>query len=153
MRLFADPPEPLVPRWLCLPVDERVFADGNVLKSVERADVERAVEVMKAEGVTSVAVAFLYAYVNPVNEQVAAELLRELAPDIAVVYSFCAANSNRPKTRYDQPCNHLIGGTDNAIRPGSLSRHWCLVRLTGLASLPALAPYPDGASDTEPDAA
>ena len=31
-ELFADPPEPLVPRWLRLPVDERVFADGNVLK-------------------------------------------------------------------------------------------------------------------------
>ena len=86
-ELFADPPEPLVPRWLRLPVDERVFADGNVLKSVDRADVERAVEVMRAEGVTSVAVAFLHSYVNPVNEQAAAEILRELAPDIAVTLS------------------------------------------------------------------
>ncbi len=86
-ELFADPPEPLVPRWLRLPVDERVFADGNVLKSVDRGDVERAVEFMRAEGVTSVAVAFLHAYVNPVNEQAAAEILRELAPDIAVTLS------------------------------------------------------------------
>ena len=43
-ELFADPPEPLVPRWLRLPVEERVFSDGAVLKAVQREDIERAVE-------------------------------------------------------------------------------------------------------------
>ena len=86
-ELFADPPEPLVPRWLRLPVDERVFSDGAVLKPVNRADIERAVEVMRAEGVTSVAVAYLHSYVNPANERATAEILRELAPEIAVTLS------------------------------------------------------------------
>ena len=52
-ELFSDPPPPLAPRWLRLPVDERVFSDGNILKPVNRADIEHAVEVMRAEGVTS----------------------------------------------------------------------------------------------------
>ncbi len=86
-ELFADPPEPLAPRWLRLPVDERVFSDGNVLKTVQREDVEQAVEVMRAEGVMSVAIAFLHSYVNPANEQAAAEIVRELAPEIAVTLS------------------------------------------------------------------
>ena len=29
-ELWADPPEPLVPRWLRLPVNERVFSDGTI---------------------------------------------------------------------------------------------------------------------------
>jgi N-methylhydantoinase A len=86
-ELFADPPEPLVPRWLRLPVDERVFSDGNILKAVQREDVERAVDAMRAEGVTSLAIAFLHSYVNPANEQAAAEIVRELAPEIAVTLS------------------------------------------------------------------
>jgi len=86
-ELFADPPEPLVPRWLRLPIDERVFSDGAILKAVQREDIERAVEVMRAENVTSVAIAFLHSYVNPENEQAAAVYLKKLAPDIAVTLS------------------------------------------------------------------
>ena len=86
-ELFADPPQPLVPRWLRLPVEERVFSDGAVLKAVQREDIERAVEAMRAENVTSVAVAFLHSYVNPANEQAAAAYLKELAPEIAVTLS------------------------------------------------------------------
>ena len=86
-ELFADPPEPLVPRWLRLPVEERVFSDGVVLKAVQREDIERAVEVIRAENVTSVAIAFLHSYVNPENEQAAAAYLKELMPNIAVTMS------------------------------------------------------------------
>ena len=86
-ELFADPPKPLVPRWLRLPVEERIFSDGAVLKAVQREDIEQAVEAMRAENVTSVAVAFLHSYVNPANEQAAAAYLKELAPEIAVTLS------------------------------------------------------------------
>ena len=86
-ELFSDPPAALAPRWLRLPVDERVYSDGNVLKPVNRADIERAVEAMRKEGVTSVAVAFLHSYVNPANEQATAQILNELAPDLAVTIS------------------------------------------------------------------
>jgi len=86
-ELWEDPPEPLVPRWLRLPIDERVFADGAVLKAVPRDDIAAAVEVMQREGVESVAVAFLHSYVNPENERAARDFLAELAPDLPVTLS------------------------------------------------------------------
>lgn len=86
-ELWEDPPTPLVPRWLRLPVDERVFADGAVLKPVPRDDIAAAVEVMQREGVESVAVAFLHSYVNPENERAARDILVELAPDLPVTLS------------------------------------------------------------------
>ncbi len=86
-ELWEDPPTPLVPRWLRLPVGERVFADGAVLKPVPRDDIAAAVEVMQREGVESVAVAFLHSYVNPENERAARDILAELAPDLPVTLS------------------------------------------------------------------
>ena len=38
-ELFADPPEPLVPRALRLPVHERIRADGSVLRAVEPQEI------------------------------------------------------------------------------------------------------------------
>ena len=55
-ELWADPPERLVPRWLRLPVNERVFSNGVLLKKVETEDVVQASRVLQAEGVTSATV-------------------------------------------------------------------------------------------------
>ncbi len=86
-ELWADPPEPLVPRWLRLPIDERVFSDGTVLKPIDQKEVEQVLQTLLDEGVSSVAVSFLHSYVNPDNECQVAELLRKLAPGIAVTLS------------------------------------------------------------------
>ena len=86
-ELWADPPAPLVPRHLRIPIDERTYSDGAVLRPVSREEIEAAVALMRAEGVGSVAIAFLHSYVNPQNERDAARLLRELAPEIAVTAS------------------------------------------------------------------
>ena len=86
-ELWADPPEPLVPRWLRLPINERVFADGHVLKEVEPSDVAKVVPLLQAEGVTSVAISFLHSYANADNERKVSELLKNLIPDVAVTCS------------------------------------------------------------------
>ena len=86
-ELWADPPEPLVPRWLRLPINERVFSDGNVLKEVESSDVTEVVPLLQAEGVTSVAISFLHSYANADNERKVSELLKNLIPDVAVTCS------------------------------------------------------------------
>jgi N-methylhydantoinase A len=74
--LFWRQPEPLVPRRLRLPVTERIRADGEVWAEFEEGDVRAAVETFAAEGVTSVAVAFMNAYTNPAHEQAAERALR-----------------------------------------------------------------------------
>ncbi len=69
-------PEPLVPRHLRRPVRERIGPDGSVRTPIALEDVEAAAALFAAEGVESVAIAFLHAYANPEHELAAAEALR-----------------------------------------------------------------------------
>lgn len=86
-ELWADPPEPLVPRWLRLPVTERTAANGRVLTPVDPREIEEIARVLREAGVESVAIAFLHACVNPTNERTVARLLGDLLPDVAVTTS------------------------------------------------------------------
>jgi N-methylhydantoinase A len=72
------PPPPLVPRRLRLPVTERVMADGAVHTPLVEDDVAAALAVFRAEGVESVAIAFLHAYAAPDHELQAEALLSTL---------------------------------------------------------------------------
>jgi N-methylhydantoinase A len=83
-ELWVDPPEPLVPRALRLPVSERTWSDGRVMVPVDPAEIEEIARVLRREEVESVAIAFLHAYVNPHNEQEVARRLADLLPGIAV---------------------------------------------------------------------
>ncbi|MGH7276170.1 MAG: hydantoinase/oxoprolinase family protein [Candidatus Rokuibacteriota bacterium] len=86
-ELWADPPEPLVPRFLRMPVTERTWSDGRILTPVAPGEIEEIARFLRREGVESVAIAFLHAYVNPSNEAEVARLLGELLPGIAITTS------------------------------------------------------------------
>jgi N-methylhydantoinase A len=75
--LFWKQPPALVPRRLRIPVNERMLFDGRVHTPIDLGDVHAAVPVFQAEGVSSVAIAFLHSYANPAHELAAAEALRE----------------------------------------------------------------------------
>ena len=62
-------PQPLVPRHLRLPVPERLDNEGNVLIPLDAAAVRALVPKLRAEGVESIAVGFLHAFVNPAHER------------------------------------------------------------------------------------
>jgi N-methylhydantoinase A len=76
-NLFWRQPPPLVPRRLRLPVTERMRANGEVWAEFEEDDVRSALDTFAAEGVESVAVAFMNAYANPAHERAAAQALRD----------------------------------------------------------------------------
>jgi N-methylhydantoinase A len=76
LNLWWRPPEPLVPRELRIPIDERIRADGTVRAEVPDEDVAAAAEAFDRAGVEAVAIAFINAYCNPANELSAAEALR-----------------------------------------------------------------------------
>ncbi len=86
-ELWVDPPAPLVPRDLRLPVTERIWSDGRVLVPVDAAEIAEITRVLRREGVESVAISFLHAYVNPANEAEVARRLAALAPEIALTTS------------------------------------------------------------------
>ena len=76
-NLFWQQPEPLVPRYLRLELDERILFDGTVHRPLDEAAVVSLVKQFNAEGVDSLAICFMNAYANPAHELRAAELLRE----------------------------------------------------------------------------
>jgi N-methylhydantoinase A len=85
--LNIELPQPLVPRRLRLPVTERLDNTGRVLLPLDEAAVAKQVAFMRAEGVRSVAIGFLHAFVNPAHERRAAAILRELWPEVPVSLS------------------------------------------------------------------
>ena len=80
-------PEPLVPRALRLPVPERLDNEGRVLRALDEGAVRAIVPVLRREGVESVAVGFLHAFVNPAHERRVRDILAEELPALAVSLS------------------------------------------------------------------
>ena len=83
--------KPLVPRYLCFGVPERLNFKGEVLAQLDEDAVRAVVRELRKEGVESVAVCLLHSYINPeherrVGEIVAAELpstLYSLSSEVA----------------------------------------------------------------------
>jgi N-methylhydantoinase A/oxoprolinase/acetone carboxylase beta subunit/N-methylhydantoinase B/oxoprolinase/acetone carboxylase alpha subunit len=82
---FADPP--LVTRERIYGVSERVDYKGAVICPLNEEEVREAGREMIAAGIRSVAVTFLWSFMNPEPEQRAVEILRELDPEMFVVCS------------------------------------------------------------------
>jgi len=61
-------PEPIIPRFLRIEVDERMMADGTVLKELDKDQVKGASRKLREDGVDAICVAFLNSYANPVHE-------------------------------------------------------------------------------------
>jgi N-methylhydantoinase A len=80
-------PEPLVPRWLRLPVTERLDAGGRVLKPLDEDMVRALLPVLEREGVQSLAIGFLHAFVNPDHERRARDIIAAARPDLPISIS------------------------------------------------------------------
>jgi N-methylhydantoinase A len=80
-------PKPLVSREMTFGIAERVLATGEVLEPLDVAQAETTVEDLKRKGVVSVAVSFLNAYLNPVNERAMRDVIKQRVPDMYVSIS------------------------------------------------------------------
>ena len=93
---FADP---LIPHELTFELDERILADGTVLKGVDKAEVEALAAAMKEKGVVSAAICLINGFRNPVNEQAVAEILGAAMPDLYLSLSSVIAPQIREYPR------------------------------------------------------
>ena len=82
--VMIDRPRPLVPRYLRLPVRERMDRNGRVLIPLDESSVEAALGVLDEHGVESVAIGYLHAFVNPDHEQRTAEILSARRPGLSI---------------------------------------------------------------------
>jgi N-methylhydantoinase A len=85
--LFLEMPTPLVPRYLRMEVDERVYADGSVSKAPEADAVARLVAELRDKDIQAIAVCFVHSYANPTHERLVGDIIREVAPDMRVSLS------------------------------------------------------------------
>lgn len=68
-------PPPLVPRHRRMEVTERIGADGTVVTPLDEESVRRAWRVLREQGVTSVAIAFLFSFKDPSHERRARDII------------------------------------------------------------------------------
>ncbi len=72
---------PLVPRYLRQPVEERIDYKGDVVSTLNPESVEKAVELLKQEGVESVAICFMNSFANKDHEEQTADIISKKMPD------------------------------------------------------------------------
>lgn len=78
---------PLVDAALRLELDERVTADGSVLKPIDRDELEGLVARLRDAGCAAVAVSLLHAYANPAHEIAVREAIERALPEVFITLS------------------------------------------------------------------
>lgn len=74
--LFEDPAPVLIPTEFRLEVDERVDHMGGVLRELDPAQIDDCIQRLRSAGIASVAVCFLFSFLNPEHESRVTEKLR-----------------------------------------------------------------------------
>lgn len=86
--LTWDKPVPLVERRFRVEVNERMGADGGIVRPLDRAGLLDAAERLVTMGVDAIALCFINSYANPAHERLAERLLRERYPELPLCCSY-----------------------------------------------------------------
>ena len=79
--------EPLVERYLRIPVEERIDYSGEVVIPLNRTDVENAVDFMVQEGVEAIGVCFMNAFANHQHEEDVRGIIQQKIPQAYLTIS------------------------------------------------------------------
>ncbi|RYL92756.1 hydantoinase/oxoprolinase family protein [Sporolactobacillus sp. THM7-4] len=86
--LFANKAEPLVPRYLRVPIKERILADGTEYTPLNEQDVrEKVRNLIEEEKIDALAVSFLHSYLNNKHESRVKEICKDMFPNLRVSLS------------------------------------------------------------------
>lgn len=97
-------PAPLVPRNERFVIDERIGADGSVLKPLDLAEVDALCDHIIAAGYESVAIGFIHSYLNGAHEIAVRDRLLAKKPDISVSVSSEVSPQMREFQRFNTVC-------------------------------------------------
>ena len=81
------PPPPICPRRRRLGVPERLDYEGTVVEPLDEAALRKALRRLKLQQIESLAIVFLFSFVNPAHEKRAAEIAAEELPGVDVSLS------------------------------------------------------------------
>lgn len=85
--LAAHTPPVLVPRRLRLGISQRMDYKGDVLKELDENSVVEACKECREYGVKSIAVCYLFSFLNPAHERRTAEIIKRELPGVFVTLS------------------------------------------------------------------
>ena len=112
-------PEPLVPRRHRIGISERIDFKGRVLTPISEDEVVEAVRFLKREGVRSIAVCFLFSYLNPDHERRVKTLIAREYPEIHLTLS----SDIHPEFReYERTCVTVLNAYVPPLIESYLSR-------------------------------
>ena len=80
---FVERPAPLVPADRRFGISERTLHTGEIQTEIELSDLEKLTSELATLELDAIAICFLFAYVNPQNEQIVAEHLARLGIPIS----------------------------------------------------------------------
>ncbi len=87
MDYSQEYPDPYIPRSRSYEIAERIYADGRVVKDIDREAAIETIRKIKQDDVEAVAVCLLWSVVNPVHELELGKLLDEYLPGIPYTLS------------------------------------------------------------------
>ena len=85
--IFCEKPKPIIPRYLCYGVPERMDFAGKVLQPLREEEVRAVARKIREEEVEAVAVCLLHSYVNPKHEKQIGSILKEELPGVFISLS------------------------------------------------------------------
>ena len=87
LELEPETPVFLAPGARRTEVIERISSEGEILKPLNEASLGKAIETLRAEGVTSIAVCLLFSFLNPTHERRVRDIIETDYPDMSVSLS------------------------------------------------------------------
>jgi len=85
--LHIKRPPPIIPRYLRIPITERIDRDGKNIILLREDEVLDSINKFKDEKIESVAILFLHSYANSANEKKAESILRKNLPEVYISVS------------------------------------------------------------------
>ncbi|MBS0122707.1 hydantoinase/oxoprolinase family protein [Thetidibacter halocola] len=139
---------PLIARRFRKTVGGRLVPpDGSELEPLDEADVRRAAQELKAAGVDSVAICFLFSYLNPAHELRAKEIVEEVMPEAFVTASSLISPQFREFERFTTAAlaafvgpkvRRYIGGLEGALRRAGVPGDLRIMASNGGVATPAM---------------
>ncbi len=84
---FYKKPEPIAPQSLTREIGGRIDYEGNELAPLDREAVAEAARSLREAGVASIAVCYLFSFMNPAHERATGEIIAEIYPEATVSLS------------------------------------------------------------------
>ena len=127
-----DNPQPLIARALRCEVNERIDARGNIITALDELGLRAALAPLKGADIAAVAIAFLFAFVNPDHEARAAAIVAEELPDAFVSISSAVSPEIR---EFERSSTTVIDALLKPLMAPYLSRLERALRQDGVAQV------------------